>query len=113
MFTRRSLLKATVLAGSGLALDLSGFVWPVPQPCQKDPFARGKQLGTVDFLNEPPVSFGVPQGSELDGRLYTELSMLEGSSTFTPAEKFYVRTRASELLPDAAAWQVKLGGLVE
>jgi len=113
LFTRRSLLKATVLAGSGLALDLSGFVWPVPQPCQKDPFARGKQLGTVDFLNEPPVPFGVPQGSELDGRLYTELSMMEGSSTFTPAEKFYVRTRASELLPDAAAWQVKLGGLVE
>ncbi|HVH69871.1 MAG TPA: molybdopterin-dependent oxidoreductase, partial [Candidatus Dormibacteraeota bacterium] len=55
----------------------------------------------------------VPQGTELDGRQYTDLSTLEASDEATPAEKFYIRTRASELLPDSATWQVKLGGLVE
>jgi DMSO/TMAO reductase YedYZ molybdopterin-dependent catalytic subunit len=119
--TRRSLLKATLLSGSGLAFDFAGFPWPTlfRRP-QRDPFSGGKQLGTVDFLNEPPLPLEVPQGSELEGRLYTDLSMLEASdAVVTPSEKFYIRTRASELLPDSATWQiklrgeVKLGGLVE
>ena len=114
MVTRRSLLKATLLSGSGLALDLACFPWPsLTQPRQKDPLASGKQLGTVDFHNEPPIPLEVPQGSELDGRLYADLSALEGPDALTPADKFYIRTRASELLPDSATWQVKLGGLVE
>jgi len=113
LLTRRSLLKATLLSGSGLALDLSGFAWSVFPPLQKDPLAGGKQLGTVDFHNEPPVPLEVPQGSELDGRLYTDLSLLEASDAVTPAEKFYIRTRASELLPDSARWQLKLGGQVK
>jgi DMSO/TMAO reductase YedYZ molybdopterin-dependent catalytic subunit len=113
--TRRSLLKATLLSASGLAFDLPGFAWPaLGQPRQKDTLAGGKQVGTVDFLNEPPVPLEIPQGSELDGRLYTDLSALEASdAAVTPSEKFYIRTRASELLPDSASWQVKLGGLVE
>jgi DMSO/TMAO reductase YedYZ molybdopterin-dependent catalytic subunit len=114
LLTRRALLKATLLSGSGLALDLSCFPWPtLPQSGQKDPFAGGRQLGRVDFVNEPPVSLEVPQGSELDGRLYTDLSLLEGPEAVTPAEKFYIRTRASELLPNSASWEVKLGGMVE
>lgn len=114
MLARRSLLKAALLSGSGLAVDFAGFAWPaVLQPWQKYPLAGGKQLGTVDFFNEPPLPPEGPQGSELDGRLYTDLSLLEGPDTVTPSEKFYIRTRASELLPDSATWQVNLGGLVE
>ena len=114
ILTRRALLKATLFSGSALVLNHSGFACPAPlQPSQKDPFADGKRLAMVDFLSEPPVPLEVPQSSELDGRLYTDLSLLEGPDAVTPAEKFYIRTRASELLPDAANWQVKLGGLVE
>ena len=114
MLTRRGLLKATLLTGSGLAIDLAGFAWPAPLlPWQRDPFAGGKRLGTEDFDNEPPALPEVAQGSELDGRLYTDLSVVEGPDAVTPAEKFYIRTRASELLPDAATWQVKVSGLVE
>lgn len=103
-----------MLTSSGLVLECSGLAWPtLSQPSQKDPYAGGKQLGTVDFLNEPPVPREIPQGLELDGRQYTDLSALEAADTVTPAEKFYIRTRASELLPDSATWQVKLGGLVE
>src|SRR5919108_391043 len=114
VLARRSLLKAALLSGSGLAIDFAGFCWPaLLQLGQKEPFSGGKQLGTVDFLNEPPVPLEVPQGSELDGRQYTDLSTLEATDAVIPAEKFYIRTRASELLPDSAMWQVKLGGLVE
>lgn len=114
LITRRSLLKVTLLSGSGLAIDFGGFDWPgLLPPWQRDPFSGGKQLGTVDFVNEPPLPLEAPQGSELDGRLYTDLSALEGPDAVTPAEKFYIRTRASELLPDSTSWQVKLGGLVE
>ena len=114
MFKRRTLLKAGLLSGSAWLVDLAGTGWQSVLAAQrKDPFAGGKQLGTVDFLNEPPVPLEVPEGSELDGRQYTDLSVLEATDAVTPAEKFYIRTRASELLPDSADWQVKLGGLVE
>lgn len=124
MLTRRSLLKAVLVSGTtwGTAwvTDVSRIAWADSLAGQrKDPFAGGKQLGTVDFLNEPPVPFEIPEGSELDGREYTDLSALEAADAVTPMEKFYIRTRASELLPDSATWQVrlrgqvKLGGLVE
>lgn len=114
IITRRCVLKATLISGSALAFDAAGFAWPASfRPWQKDPFASGNQLGTVDFLNEPPVPLEVPKGSELDGRQYTDLSVLEDADAVTATEKFYIRTRASELLPDSADWQVKLGGLAE
>ncbi|HKW63180.1 MAG TPA: molybdopterin-dependent oxidoreductase [Candidatus Acidoferrum sp.] len=114
ILTRRALLKATLLSASGLALDLSSLARPtLLQPWQKDPLAGGKLLGTVNFVNEPPMPPEVAQGSELDGRLYTNLSALKGPEAITPAEKFYIRTRSSDVLPDSATWQVKLGGLVE
>ena len=114
ILTRRTLLKATLLPGSALAFDAAGLAWAtLLQPWQKDSFAGGKQLGTVDFQNEPRVPFEVPQGSELDGRQYTDLSVLEAPEMVTSAGKFYIRTRASDLLPDPGTWQLKLGGLVE
>jgi DMSO/TMAO reductase YedYZ molybdopterin-dependent catalytic subunit len=114
MLTRRSMLKVTLLSGGALVADFTGIAWSRSlRPQQKDPFANGKQLGTLDFLNEPPVPLNVPQGSELDGRLYSDLSALELQDRVTPTEKFYVRTRASKLLPEPAPWQVRLGGLVD
>jgi DMSO/TMAO reductase YedYZ molybdopterin-dependent catalytic subunit len=115
MFTRRELLKATLLLpGSGLIVNLGRIAWASSLGYQhENPLADGKLLGTVDFINENPVPFGIPEGSELDGRLYTDLSTLEPQNLITSAEKFYIRTRASQLLPDPAAWQVKLGGLVD
>jgi len=111
--TRRSLLKATLISGGAL-LDLGSIAWPCPAPTQKrDPFASGTQLGTLDFVNEGSVPLDTPQGAELDGRLYTDFAALEPQNLLTPTDRFYLRTRASELLPDAAAWQVKVAGLVD
>ena len=112
--TRRSILKGAVLSGAALLTGRWGMAWPnARQPGQNDPFAGGKKLGTVDFVNESSVPLDTPQGSELDARLYTDISGLGLEHLVTPVDKFYIRTRASELLPDSAAWQVKVGGLVE
>ena len=112
--SRRTLLKATMLSGGALLADLHGIAWPVAaQSQQTDPFAGGRRLGTVDFINEGPVPLDTPQGSELDGRLYTDLSPLEPRNLITPEEKFYIRTRVSEVLPDPTTWQVKVNGLVD
>src|SRR5215467_6573357 len=111
---RRSLLKKSLLSGSALLVDFGSIVWPLPASAQVgDPFAGGTHLGNLDFVNESSVPLDTPEGSELDARLYTDLAALEPQSLVTSTEKFYLRTRASELLPDAAAWQVKIAGLVD
>jgi DMSO/TMAO reductase YedYZ molybdopterin-dependent catalytic subunit len=51
-------------------------------------------------------------GSELDGRMYTTLSDLSEKNLVTPADRFYLRTRASKILPDAAQWTITIDGLV-
>src|SRR6266852_2313379 len=97
--TRRTLLKATMLSGGALLADLHGIACPVTAPSQQtDPFAGGRRLGTVDFIHEGPVPLDTPQGSELDGRLYTDLSTIEPQNSITPTDNFYIRTRVSELL---------------
>jgi DMSO/TMAO reductase YedYZ molybdopterin-dependent catalytic subunit len=124
LLTRRSFLKATLLSGSALAVDFPGIAWAnsrrdggvklLPLSSQsKDPFANGKLVGTLAFTNEGSPPLNTLEGSELDGRLYTDLSAFEPQNPITPTESFYVRTRGSDLLPDPASWQLKLGGLVD
>lgn len=114
MLGRRSFLNASLFSGSAFLLDFAGLAWPSSlRTRQKDPFPNGKLLGTLDFVDERPVPMDILEGLELDGRLFSDLSTLEPENPSTPTEKFYVRTRASKLLPDPATWQVKLGGLIE
>ena len=114
MLARRSLLKASLFSGSAFLFDLAGRAWPgALRTEQTDRSPNGKPLGTLDFIDEGSAPLGILEGSELDGRLYSDLSTLEPENPITVTERFYVRTSASELLPEAATWQVKLGGLVE
>lgn len=84
-----------------------------PRPNQRDPFAGGKVLGIVEFEDEGRPAMNVAVGEELDGRLFTALLGLKAEERFTVTEQFYVRTRASKLLPEAKSWTVKTDGLVE
>lgn len=84
----------------------------LPPEGQK-PLANGKHVGNLEFLHESNVEMDKPFGSELDGRQFTSLSDLDVTSLVTPAERFYLRTRASRLLPKAQAWTVAVDGLVE
>ena len=74
-------------------------------------FAGGELAGRVGFLREGPVEMDSAFGSELDGRLFTSLEDLSEKSLVTPEERFYLRTRASKILPDAAKWTVAVDGL--
>ena len=110
--TRREWMRAGLISGGTL---LAGFDKLARARArfagQKDAFARGRLLGQVDFSGERPAQMDAAFGAELDGRLYTDLSLLDGTDLVTPTEKFYIRTRASELLPDPRSWQVSMGGL--
>lgn len=76
-------------------------------------FSSGKFLGLVDFTDEGSAPVGVPIGDELDGRLYTDLTRLSARRPVTPTTEFFVRTRASQLLPGPGKWKLRLDGLVE
>jgi DMSO/TMAO reductase YedYZ molybdopterin-dependent catalytic subunit len=111
--SRRELLSASLLAGGAWLvgadrLAIARTALGAPQ----DPFAGGKLLGTVDFVGESRVQVPMetPLGSELDGRLFTDLSALKVEDPVVPTGKFYVRTRASNLLDLSKPWTIHLPG---
>lgn len=69
-------------------------------------------LEVVPFSGEGNPPMGEPIGTELDGRLFTDLSIVTPETPVTPTERFFIRTRASKLL-DTGRWTVRIGGLVE
>jgi DMSO/TMAO reductase YedYZ molybdopterin-dependent catalytic subunit len=52
-------------------------------------------------------------GTELDGRLFTNLSALTPENPLTPADNFFIRTRASKLLDPSYQWTIQVAGLIE
>ncbi|HET8966180.1 MAG TPA: molybdopterin-dependent oxidoreductase [Candidatus Acidoferrum sp.] len=68
-------------------------------------------LGRLEFLNEGSAEMDTAFGNELDGRLYTALDGLGGEALVTPEERFYLRTRASRLLPEGGSWTIVVDGL--
>lgn len=52
-------------------------------------------------------------GTELDGRLFTDLSTLTPENPVTSADNFFIRTRASKLLDTSEVRTVHVSGLIE
>src|SRR5437879_12009066 len=118
MLTRRGFAKRGMMCGGALLAGFEQVLWPTSsvawlQDRSKDPFSGGKQLGVVDFINPRPLEMDTEQGTELDGRLYTDLSKLSLQEPVIATDRFYVRTRVSRLLPDTKSWRVRVDGLVE
>ncbi len=111
---RREFLRVSLL-GSGALLagfdKLSGF--PQNQSEGNDPFRGGKRLELVEFAGESRAPLDTVIGVGLDARLYSDLSTLTLNQLVTPIEKFYIRTRASELLEAGRPWRIKLAGRVQ
>lgn len=74
---------------------------------------RGTLLDTLGFQGETDALMGVPIASELDERLYTDLSRLSDHRTVTPVSDFFIRTGVSKLVPPIRHWIMTLDGLVE
>jgi DMSO/TMAO reductase YedYZ molybdopterin-dependent catalytic subunit len=109
--TRRELLRTGLVSGGLLISGFGGVPW-VFAARENNPFAGGKQVGNVEFIREGRAQMDAPLGAELDGRLYTDLSDLTEANRITLTERFYLRTRASKLLPDAKSWSIGIGGLL-
>jgi DMSO/TMAO reductase YedYZ molybdopterin-dependent catalytic subunit len=105
--TRRALLKQAFVSGGILLSGLHRLV------CRVDAAQQGVQTGVVAFSDEEQVPLEVALGSELDGRLFADLSALTPEDAVTPTRKFYVRTRASKLLDTSKPWSIALGGLMD
>lgn len=109
--SRRQMLKTSVTA-SGLALfGLQNLrVSQLEAQAPQDAFRGGRLLGHLEFLDESGVPLDTLMGEGLDGRLFTDLSVVGPDHSITQTDKFYVRTRASEFLNTKEAWRIKLAG---
>jgi DMSO/TMAO reductase YedYZ molybdopterin-dependent catalytic subunit len=70
-------------------------------------------LGVVPFSEEGRPPMGETIGTELDGRLFTDLSTLTPENPVTAADHFFIRTRASKLLDTSNPWTIHVGGVIE
>ncbi len=52
-------------------------------------------------------------GTELDGRLFTDLSTLTPENPVTATDNFFIRTRASKLLDTSTPWTIHVAGLIQ
>ena len=104
--TRREFFKNALGAGGALALGLS-----CGRPDgDSDPFAGGEWLGNINFLDgKEPLQLG----EGLDARFHADLQALTSATLITPNEKFFVRTRCSDLIDFSRPWKIAVGGLVE
>jgi DMSO/TMAO reductase YedYZ molybdopterin-dependent catalytic subunit len=78
-----------------------------------DELAGGTLLATVPFVGEGPSTLDTATGSNLDGRLYTDLAKLSPDAPAVPTEHFYIRTRQPDLLVPSTPWTIKIHGLVD
>ena len=78
-----------------------------------DASGDGSWLGVVPFSGEGRPPMGEVIGTELDGRLFTDLSALTPENPVTPADSFFIRTRASKLLDPSSPWTIQVAGRIE
>jgi DMSO/TMAO reductase YedYZ molybdopterin-dependent catalytic subunit len=112
--TRRSLLRQSLLCGSAWMYGFNGLRLPGSLLHRaSDARDRGSMVGLVTFSGEGRPPMGELIGTELDGRLFTDLSTLTPENPVTPADKFFIRTRASRLLDTSTPWTIHVDGLIE
>ena len=112
-FTRRAILKASVIAGSAVLVGFQDAKFSVLRKAAKDAFRGAKNLGLIEFTGEAPIPTNTLMGTDLDGRLLTDLSDVGPNHPTTTNRNFFVRTRASELLQVRKPWTIQVSGLVK
>jgi DMSO/TMAO reductase YedYZ molybdopterin-dependent catalytic subunit len=111
-FTRRDWLRISLSAGVTLVRRFDPSWWPsVAFADARAPFHGGKKIGYIDFVGEVPYEMNSVIGTELDGRLYTDLSTLTPELPIISTRDFYIRTCASNLLESNTPWTIRLTGL--
>ncbi len=98
--TRRAFLEAA----TGLTATA---LWP------RVAAAGGRVSRTVPFVGENRFPLEVTFGAGLGQRRILDLARLSGDQLVIPQDRFFIRTGAPDRLPAAAAWKVRMHGLVQ
>src|SRR5215471_17871990 len=110
-FSRRDWLRMSLIAGVTVVTGVDRCWWrPVAFAATRDLFRGGKKIGDVGFVGESPFEMNTVIGTELDGRLYTDLSTLTPEHPIIPTKDFYIRTCVSRLLEDNTPWTIRFAG---
>ena len=110
--SRRNFLRSSLVAGGTFATGLEKIYALLPRSAfQNHALQGGIQTGTLDFVGESHSPLGTLIGTELNGRLYSDLSQLSPEGPLSTLEQFYIRTRASSLLNVEEDWEIKVAGL--
>jgi DMSO/TMAO reductase YedYZ molybdopterin-dependent catalytic subunit len=107
--SRRDWLRGTLIAGVTVVCGfdrLAGRIQAALPIADERKLLSGQRLADLPFLLEPTINMETPQGAGLDGRLYTDLSALSPEHGVVPTAKFYIRTRASDLLDTSKPWSI-------
>src|SRR5260370_19061115 len=83
---RRQFLRTGVLSAACL---VSGFERLDAMPGQDAVPGGGRFISLINFEDEASAPVGTPIATELDGRLYTDLSRLSIRRPVTPSDEFY------------------------
>ena len=110
--SRRRLLRQS-FGSAALLVGFDQLRWPALFQQASDTRRDGKLLGVVPFSEEGNPPAGEPLGSELDGRLVTDLSALRPENPLTPTDYFFIRTRASKLLDTSRLWTIQVSTVHE
>ena len=109
--TRREMLKTSLATGGATLLGFGDLRLPaLGRGARGEAAPEGRYLALIEFVGEGLIPMETPMGAGLDGRLYTDLSSVTPDHPITPSEKFYLRTRASELLDDRKPWAIRVTG---
>jgi DMSO/TMAO reductase YedYZ molybdopterin-dependent catalytic subunit len=109
--TRREMLKTSLATGGATLLGFGDLRLPaLGRGARGEAAPEGRYLELIEFVGEGLIPMETPMGAGLDGRLYTDLSSVTPDHPTTPSEKFYLRTRASELLDDRKPWAIRVTG---
>jgi DMSO/TMAO reductase YedYZ molybdopterin-dependent catalytic subunit len=108
--TRREFLRRSAAAawlGAGGCTPESGRATPVA------PSAKSEAKEIIPFVRDAEAPLDAVLGEGLDGRFFTDLSTLTAETLITPTDRFFIRTRCSELVDTAAPWKIRIAGLVK
>lgn len=109
---RRDWFRVWLINGIAVAMGLDRLSsQPVIFAGAQDPFQGGKKIGDVDFAGELPTEMNTILGTELDGRLFTDLSALTPEHAIVQTKDFFIRTCVSKLLKDDTTWTIRFAGL--
>lgn len=105
----RPLTRRQALRGGAMAAAALGLQW-LCNAAPGETHPGGRLSGLVRFEDEEVAPAGELIGSELDGRLFTDLSRVSAGRLATATREFYIRSAASRLLPDRAGWKIEIDG---